>query len=248
MPRGGTREHRRKEAIVRRLDAGELPSTFAQETLDRYPELFAPYLGGAEQQTILEPAAGREQDTSPTRSASRSRSPTPARVPLKPIALDLHGVVDQGVRWNPDRPVPDSSIAAIRKLREFRFIPWILTWIGTQGPESNRRRERAVATREYIASQLGLDQDPGTEPHPDRIFLKISDFRTGVRGKARFCSELGTFLLLDDNFSICADCESCGILAFQVLGGRKIQKYFPRRWVDPRARLHTDFPRTVDYL
>ena len=241
MPRGGTREHRRKEAIVRRLDAGELPSTFAQETLDRYPELFAPYLGGAE---LL------DYPTSPTTSPSRSRSPARLAVSLHPqaIALDLHGVLDQGLRYNPHRPVPDSTIAAIHKLREFRFVPWILSWIGTQGANSSKRRGQAQRTREYIASQLGLDLSPGSEPHPDRIFLKISDFRTGEQGKAHFCGQLGTFILLDDNPEICQDCESCGVLAFQICGGRTRRRYIPRNWIDPRARQFTDFPTAVDHI
>ena len=219
---------------------------------DRYPDLFAPYLGGGGVAGPVTPSRSvsrsRSRQTSVTRDVSPSRPPSPPPNPGIPIALDLHNVVDQGVPWNPWRPIPYSSIAAIRKLREFRFIPWILTFIGTQGPQSQQRRVRAEASREYIASRLGLELAKGSWPRPEGIFLKVTDFKTGVGGKAHFCGRLRTFILLDDNFEICQDCESCGILAFQILGGKKTQRYIPRNWVDPRAQPCNTFPEAVDYI
>ena len=166
MPRAGSRERRRKAAIARRLSAGEPPHTFDQKTRDRYPELFAPYLGDRVAALLrssrsVSRAASRSRSTSVTRDVSPSRSPAPPPSHGIPIALDLHNVVDQGLPFDPQRPIPDSSIAAIRKLREFRFIPWILTFIGTQGPQSQQRRVRAEASREYIASRLGLELAKG---------------------------------------------------------------------------------------
>ena len=254
MPRGGSRERRRQEAIVRRLESGESPSDFEQKTRDKYPELFAPYLGrrvAALLRSSRSPSRSRSRSASVTRSVSCSEPPVPP-LPIpgtqRHIALDLHNVVDQGVPFHPQRPIPDSSIAAIRKLLEFRFVPWILTWIGSQGPQSHQRRVQAEASREYIASQLGLELERGSHPRPNGIFLKVTDFKTGVGGKAHFCGQLRTFLILDDNFEICQDCESCGILAFQILGGKKTQRYIPRNWVDPRAQPCNTFPEAVDYI
>ena len=254
MPRAGSRERRRKAAIVRRLEAGEPPEAFDSKTRDKYPELFAPYLG-RRVAALLRPSrsvsrtVSRSRSTSVTRDVSPSVAPAPPLSnPGIPIALDLHNVVDQGVPYNHWRPIPYSSIAAIRKLLEFRFVPWILTWIGTQGALSQQRRKQAEASREYIASQLGLELDKGSHPRPEGIFLKVTDFKTGVGGKAHFCGQLRTFILLDDNFEICQDCESCGILAFQILGGKKTQRYIPRNWVDPRAQPCNTFPEAVDYI
>ena len=207
MPRGGSRERRRIAAIQRRLDAGEDPYSFDSRTVRKYPELFSPFLGPAGRAAFgLAPRSPR--DSSETRTPSRSRSPAPlppTPVTRGPIALDLHNVLDQGRTFNPARPVPDSTIAAIRKLREFRFVPWILTWIGSQGPQSSERRRNAEWSREYIASQLGLEFPKGSHPRPEGIFLKICDFKTGIQGKAHFCQHLSTFLILDDNFEICKD-------------------------------------------
>ena len=141
MPRAGSRERRRKAAISRRLSAGEPPHTFDQKTRDRYPELFAPYLGNRVAALLRSSrsasrAASRSRSSSVTRDVSPSRSPAPPPSHGIPIALDLHNVVDQGVPFNHWRPIPHSSIAAIHKLLEFRFVPWILTWIGTQGAHS----------------------------------------------------------------------------------------------------------------
>ena len=249
MPRAGSRERRRKAAISRRLSAGEPPHTFDQKTRDKYPELFAPYLGNRVAALLRSSrSVSRSRSSSPTRDVSPSRSLAPLPNPGIPIALDLHNVVDQGLPFDPQRPIPDSSIAAVRKLLEFRFIPWILTFIGTQGPQSQQRRIRAEASREYIASRLGLDLEKGSHPRPNGIFLKVTDFKTGVGGKAHYCGQLRTFVLLDDSFEICQDCESCGVLAFQVVGGKKTQKYLPRNWVDPRAQPCNTFPEVVDYI
>ena len=251
MPRAGSRERRRKAAIVRRLEAGEPPEAFETKTRDKYPELFAPYLGrrvAALLRTSRSVSRSRSRATSVTRDVSPSRPPSPPPNPRIPIALDLHNVLDQGVPFDPRRPIPDSSIAAVRKLLDFRFVPWILTWIGSQGAQSQQRRIRAEASREYIASQLGLELAKGSWPRPEGIFLKITDFKTGVGGKAHFCGQLRTFIILDDNFDICQDCESCGVLAFQILGGRKTKRYIPRNWVDPRAQPCNTFPEAVDYI
>ena len=254
MPRGGSRERRRKEAIVRRLESGESPADFDQKTRDKYPELFAPYLGrrvAALLRSSRSPSRSRSRSTSVTRDLSPSESlapPPPYPRAQRLIALDLHNVVDQGVPFDPRRPIPDSSIAAVRKLLDFRFVPWILTWIGSQGPQSQQRRVQAEASREYIASRLGLVVTKGSHPRPNGIFLKVTDFKTGVGGKAHFCGQLRTFTLIDDNFEICQDCESCGILAFQILGGKKTKRYIPRNWVDPRAQPCNTFPEAVDYI
>ena len=178
MPRGGSRERRRKAAIVRRLDSGESPDLFDQRTRDKYPELFAPYLGRRVAALLrssrsVSRTASRSRTSSPTRDVSPSISPSPPR-PGIPIALDLHKVLDQGLPFDPQRPIPDSSIAAVRKLLEFRFVPWILTFIGTQGPQSQQRRVRAEASREYIASRLGLELAKGSHPRPNGIFLKVT--------------------------------------------------------------------------
>ena len=179
------------------------------------------------------PDAGpRESDfyspsESPTQDPPRSPSQSPVRVraPLdqvcadKPVlAVDLHNTLDQGRKYSKSQPIPESSILALVNLSKV-FTIWILTFVGTEGKYSAERRNQAARVRDFIASRLNLSACDGP-PKPGHISLQICDSRCGELGKAVLCRNFGVYFIVDDCKEICEECESYGILPFQITFSR----------------------------
>ena len=101
------------------------------------------------------------------------------------------------------------------------FVPWILSYIGHGGPDSDRRRKALEKARRYLAKQLGLSSDLPSEPVPGKVFAfvcerKLFHPRFQCGGKAEQLEHFDTQILLDDSKEICEEAAARGQLAYRV--------------------------------
>ena len=100
-------------------------------------------------------------------------------------------------------------------------MPWILSYIGTNGQDSEHRRTRLEVARRFLAKQFGYATDCGSEPVAGKIFAHVCNRRLYNErwqsgGKAECLVRFGTGILLDDNRAICREATEWGILAYNV--------------------------------
>ena len=145
-----------------------------------------------------------------------------------PIAIDFHRVFGDG---SLDGFIPTENVRAYAAFIAAGFVPWILSYIGHGGRESDRRRKALEQARRYLAKQLGLSSDLPSKPIPGNLFAfvcerKLFHPRLQCGGKAEQLEHFDTQILLDDSKEICEEAAAWGQLAYRV----------------PRL----DFPRVVD--
>ena len=213
--RGGKREKRRKAIYVANLEAGRWtevrPSTSSRFYTFTYDE-----------QSSSSSAAPSSAVPS---AAPSSAPPTPVDTQVEtsaltgiPIAIDFHRVLDGG---SVDGFIPAENVRAVAALIAAGFIPWILSYIGTAGPDSSRRRQALEHSRRKLARQLGLSEDLPSEPVSSKIFAYVCDRklfnnRLQCGGKAEQLEHFDTQILLDDNKHICAEAAEWGQHAYIV--------------------------------
>ncbi len=147
------------------------------------------------------------------------------------VSVDLHNCLDNGQDF-----VPDSCTHAYKRLQEEGFIPFICSYIGLGGPDSQHRNNQAEDSRLRLASALGLPlTDPGY-PSRQGVHLalarkKVFNQKTRTGGKAQLLRHFGAWVHIDDSYEVLDECESAGILCYQV--------------TNPRSRRHREFRSKV---
>jgi len=148
------------------------------------------------------------------------------------VAVDFHGVLDLGAR---DNKPSELVVKAVQQLRQSGFTVWVLSYIGKQGKDSDRFRQNCDELCGNLAKLCGLEY-PCSRIKPKGLFVdiitqRLYDRKSGREGKAGVLRQRGTRILIDDRAQIAYECESYGLLVYQVIPTSlrdQFPVYYPR--------------------
>ena len=167
--RGGKREKRRVRLISANLETERwtLSDIRPSKSVRCYrfeTEAGAAQQGASSSSTLPLPLATPPAPSAAAVSVERYASE------LIPIAIDFHNTLDDG---GVDGYIPSEHVRSVSALIAAGFLPWILSYIGTNGQDSDHRRKRLEVARRFLAKQLGYATDCGSEPVAGKIFAHV---------------------------------------------------------------------------
>ena len=208
--RGGEREKRRQRLFAANLESDEWALTSLRPSKSTRCYQF----------DVQTEATSTARSSSSSHAAPHLLAAAVEQQALSPIpiAMDFHNVLDGG---SADGFIPSEHVRSVSLLISAGFVPWILSYIGNSGPDSQRRRFKLEKARRYLAKQLQYPTDCPAEPTQGKVFAyvcerKLYSDRYRAGGKAEQLQRFGTDILLDDNSSICNEAEAWGYVAYQV--------------------------------